>query len=412
MAESRLGEELAEERSQAVRILLATPLLDSDDDPDAFRLVVRHAEWLVGYFEQTCGWWLVVDPASGFARLAKRSAGAPDTSRPLRRTRGDRVAFDRRRYELLCVFCAELVRHPVTTVGLLASAVGVGGGLDSSRYAERTAFVDALRALVQWGVIRVSVGDLDAYIDDERANAILSADTARLHRLIVGGVAPSTLPDDLATSSVVRALQSEPRYGEAAIAGGEASEEARHRWARHHLGRRLLDDPVVHLDDLTDVERDYLATISGRRWVRDRVAEAGFELEERREGLLAVDPDRIATDVDFPAPRGNAFQLALLLADRMMREGPTGERRLCRLDARELREVVEETLARFPRWARVARESDGAERLTRQAVELLTGFGLVRREPDGTVAALPALARYRVGAPVVLGDPTLFEEVS
>lgn len=412
MADSRLGEELAEERARAVRVLLATPLLDSDDDPDGFRLVVRHAEWLTDYFEQTCGWALAVDAASGFARLPKRSAGAPDTSRPLRRTRGERAAFDRRRYQLLCVFCAELVRHPVITVGILASAVTTGAGLDSSRYAERTAFVDALRALVGWGVVRVSVGDLDAYIDDERANAILVADTARLHRLVVGGVAPSTLPDGLSTSAVVRALQSEPRYGDVATPGGEASEEARHRWARHHLGRRVLDDPVVHLDDLTDAERDYLATISGRKWVRDRVTEAGFELEERGEGLLSVDPDRIATDIDFPAPRGNAFQLALLLADRMVREDATGERRLCRLDQRELREIVEQTLARFPRWARAARETDGAERLTREAVDLLAGFGLVRREPGGAVAARPALARYGVGTPVIVGEATLFEEVS
>ncbi len=412
MADSRLGEELAVERSRAVRALLANPCMDSEDDPEAFRLVVRHAEWLISYFEQACGWSLVVDPASGFARLPKRSAGVPDPSRPLRRIRGDRAAFDRRRYQLLCVFCAELVRHPVTTVGFLASAVTVGAGLDSSRYGERTAFVDALRALVEWGVVRVSVGDLDAYIEDEHANAILAADTARLHRLLVGGVAPSALPGELGTAAVVRALQTEPRYGEAGVPGEDATEEARHRWARHHLGRRLLDDPVVYLDDLSETERDYLATISGRKWVRDRVAEAGFELEERSEGLLAVDPDRVATDYDFPAPRGNAYQLALLLADRMVREQPAGGRRLCRLDARELREVVEETLARFPRWARVAREADGAERLTRQAVELLTGLGLTRQEPDGTIVPLPALARYRVGAPVMVGDPTLFEEVS
>ena len=52
----------------------------------------------------------------------------------------------------------------------------------------------------------------------------------------------------------------------------------------------------MHLDELSAAEREYLANPAGRRWLRDRVAEAGFELEERAEGLLAVDPDGLATD--------------------------------------------------------------------------------------------------------------------
>lgn len=407
----RLHEHLQAERSEAVRRLLAQPFLAAGSDPDAFRLVARHGPWLADYFDQTCGWALAVDVASGFARLAKRPA-AVDPSRPLRRTRGERAPFDRRRYQLLCLVCAELVRHPVTTVGMLAGAVTADAGLDTSRQAERTAFVDALRALIGWGALDVSAGELDAYVGSDRANALLSADTARLHRLLVPATAPSALCASLSTDEATDRLLDEPRYGTepGAAPGSEMGEEARNRWARHRLGRRVLDDPVVHVEDLSDVETTYLASISGRRWLRDRAADAGLQLEERADGILAVDPEAVATDVVFPAPAGNAHQLALLLVDRLVPTDPGGSRRISHLTAGELRSTVQDVLDRFPGWARGQREEGGPERLARQAVDLLVGLGLARWDDEGGVRARPALARYR-SAPAVVSGPTLFKEV-
>lgn len=407
MADTALAQDLADERSRAVRMLLGSPLLDVHGDPDAFRLVVRHQGWLTDWFETACGWRLVVDVAAGFARLAKRAADV-GADRPLRRTRGAAQPFDRRRYQLLCLACAELVRHPVTTVGLLAGAVAAGGGLDTKKHAERGAFVDALRALVGWGALRVTAGEVDAFIDHDGGNAILTADTARLHRLVVSATAPSNLDEQLLTADAVTALLAEPRYGEAARDPAAAEEDQRLRWVRHTLARRVLDHPVVYLDDLGDAERDYLANPAGRRWLRDRVAEAGFELEERVEGLLAVDAEAIATDGLFPAPHGNAHQLALLLVDRLSPARASGS---AMLTSTELRREVAAVLERFPGWARSHRDGDGPDRLAEEAVELLVGFGLVRREPDGTVVAHPALARYRVGEPrVTTPQQTLFEE--
>lgn len=412
MGDTALAEHLAAERSRAVRSLLAEPLLDAEAHPDEFRLVARHASWLVDYFEKTCGWSLTVDAASGFARLSKRAVEV-DVSRPLRRTRGGSAPFDRRRYQLLCLVCAELVRHPVTTVGLLAAAVAADATLDTSRQSERAAFVDALRALIGWGAVRATTGEVEEFVDRERANALLNADTARLHRLLVCAAAPSSLPDSLDVEDVTARLLSEPRYGAASDddAAGGGGEEARNRWARHRLGRRLLDDPVLYVDDLTVVERTYLASPSGRRWVRDRAQEAGFELEERAEGVVAVDPEPIATDRQFPAPLGNVHQLALLLVDRLVVTGTNGRRTLGRLTPAQLRREVETVLARFRGWAKGQRDDGGPDRLAREAVDLLVSFGLARVEADGTVVALPALARYRGGEPRVTGmSSTLFEE--
>jgi uncharacterized protein (TIGR02678 family) len=396
VAELALGEHLAEERSRAIRRLLATPLVDVDADRETFRLVARHQQWLTEWFETVCGWSLVVDTAAGFARLAKRATDV-DPSRPLKRTRGLGQPFDRRRYQVLCLVCAELVKHPVTTVGLLAKAVV---GLDTSRHAERSAFVDALRALVAWGALRTRGGDVDAFLESEQGNAVLLADTARLHRLISTATAPSALPDDVDVEAATRALLAEPRYGDAPHDPSAADPEQRNRWARHTLARRLLDDPVTYFDDLGTGEREYVATPSGRKWLRDKLVEAGFELEERAEGLLAVDPDGIATDRHFPAPSGNAHQLALLLLDRLAQ--PPGA-----LDAVALRHEVDAVLDRFPGWARSHREGDGPDRLGEEAVDLLVGFGLAARQPSGGVVARPALARYRCGAATVTA-PSLF----
>ncbi len=411
MPESALAEHLESERALAIRSLLANPLIDSEDDPDAFRLITRHATWLTDYFETACGWALAIDPASGCARLSKRAAAGPDATRPLRRIRGQSSPFDRRRYQLLCLICAELVRHPVTTIGLLASAVTGVGGLETRRYGERSAFVDALLVLRSWGALRATGGEVEAFLEDESSNAILTADTARLHRLIVSATAPSTLAASLDCADAITALLAEPRYE--SVTGGDAadmSDEARNRWARHRLARRLLDGPVVYHEDLSAAEADYAASLSGRRWLRQRIQEAGMELEERSEGMLAVDPDGIATDTRFPAPAGNAHQLALLLADRLIETSASGHRRLGRLEPDQLRAEVAKIFDRFPGWARGQREEGGPERLARESVELLVAFGLAQREPDGSVMARPALARYRTAEPVVSPGPTLWED--
>jgi uncharacterized protein (TIGR02678 family) len=390
---------------------LANPLIDSEDDPDTFRLITRHARWLTDYFETACGWALTVDPASGYARLAKRAATIPDGTRPLRRTRGQAAPFDRRRYQLLCLVCAELVRHPVTTVGLLASAITGAAGLETGRYGERSAFVDALLVLRAWGALRATGGDLEAFLEDAQSNAILTADMARLHRLVVSATAPSTLPSGLGSAGAAAALLAEPRYESAS--GGEAgdtSDEARNRWARHRLARRLLDGPVVYHAELSPAEIDYAVSMSGKRWLRQRIHEAGMELEERAEGMLAVDPDGIATDKRFPAPAGNAQQLALLLADRLIETTTSGQRRLGRLDPDQLRVEVTKIFDRFPAWARGQREEGGPELLARESIDLLISFGLAERQPDGSIVARPALARYRTAEPVVSPGPTLWED--
>lgn len=410
MPEASLADQHAVERSRAIRELLGRPILDVDSDPDRFALVVRHHEWLADWFETTCGWRLSVDIGAGFSRLSKRSA-RPDPTRPLRRSRGARAPFDRRRFQLLCLVCAELVRRPVTTIGLLAQALAFEAEFDTSRYGDRSSFVDALLVLGEWGVVRATAGAVEAFLDDERGNAILAADTARLHRLLVSTNAPSRIGETTDLADVTALLLAEPRYGDTPRDPGAAPEDQRLRWTRHSIARRVFDDPVVLLADLSEAERDYLLHSSGRSWLRQRVAEAGFELEERAEGVLAVDPEATATDLQFPAPFGNAHQLALLLIDRLVTTDARGSRTVGVLSPTAMRRAVADVLADHPGWAKGQREGDGPAVLAEEAVALLLSFGLVRRDEDGSVVGLPVIARYRVGDPVTSpAVPSLFEE--
>jgi Protein of unknown function (DUF2398) len=62
---------------------------------------------------------------------------------------------------------------------------------------------------------------------------------------------------------------------------------------------------------------------------------------------------------------------------------------------------VIDVLARFRGWAKAHRDGDGPDRLAADAIDLLVGFGLARREPDGSITGRPAIARYRVGEPTI-----------
>jgi uncharacterized protein (TIGR02678 family) len=402
LAEREVSQERRRARSIAIRSLLVRPLLDGADQPEAFAAVVRERSWLGDWFDKTLGWPLHVDVRGGWARLSKRGQ-RPDASRAARRVRGARLPFDRRRYQLLCLACAELTTHPLTTIGILATSVASAcattdgiESFDSSRASERSALVDALKLLEQWRVVRFSAGDLESYLASEAGNALVEVDGHRLHRLVACARPPSSLEIDGADTAevaeaIIDRLSHEPRYGEAAT---DPDDDARPLWLRHNVARRLIDDPVVYDDELSDAEREYAAHPSGRRWLLARAAEAGFIVEERREGRMAIDPDHIATDDRFPAPNSNAKQAALLLADRFSHVDEEGVRSLIAVSVADLEAHAREVLRRHKGWAKQYRGDGGDARLIDEALSVLERFGLVERARD-RVRPRPALARYR-----------------
>lgn len=382
-ASERAQEQLEEERRQAVRLLLGRPLVGAEGpDPDAFALVRRHATWLREWFGDQLGYRLVVE--TDLARLHKRPP--PDgLPRPARTRSG--TPFDGRRYAVLCLVLAALERTELqTTLSTLAEEVKLLAAseevrpLELERHTERQGFVDAVRLLVEQGVLRLADGDDTEFVEG-RGDALYDVDGRRLAQILSLPVPPDLQgPEDLDVDVYPH------------------TEEGQNRRLRHRLMRRLVEEPVLYLDALDEAERSYLA--SQRHFLVSRaVAATGLDAEVRREGVALIDAPGRTTDVTFPG-QGTVAHAALLLAERLAerarRSGAaTGER--VTVPFAELHGVAGELLDRFGRyWSKAYRDDPaGPGRLLADALEKLEELALVARRPEG-VEPLPAIARYRV----------------
>lgn len=408
-------QETSTARAKAIRTLLARPLIDRRSGTD-FSAVVAHSQWLQRWFDDKCGWVLVVDARHGFARLRKVPAWL-DGTRGLHTERSTRRAFTPRRYSLVAVTAAALsdTTRPQISLRDLADRVqaitaDTPGLADfTPRKDERVALSDAVTYLIKAGILRVveSRGD---YAADETANALYDIDDRRLGHLIAAPFPPS-----LATSA--EHLLHESRYGPWVAPEGEgfdapsASDDQIRLRARHRIMRTLLDDPVLYLDQLNDSERGYLQqTIGG---ITSWVTEAGMALERRAEGWAAIDPDGIATDPRFP--EGNdlvSFAALLLLSACQPEDIPVGP---VRHPLHAAERVIAGRMRANPTWARAYRTDDGPGRLANAALALLSSFRLAVVDEAG-FTLLPAAGRYRPDvrdvAPAAGGEPTEGQEES
>jgi uncharacterized protein (TIGR02678 family) len=258
------------------------------------------------------------------------------------------------------------------------------------------AFVDVIRMLESFGVLEVVDGSTENFVESATAKVLYRIDSTLLLRLLAAAVGPSQLgipPDEvpLRLDELLAMATREQRYG--AVAGDgpgpvPASDVQRNLWLRHSIFRRLADDPVLYVGDLSAEERAYLASPTGRQLLHRAADQGGFVLEDRAEGMLFIDTECIATDSRFPDDASTAKVAALLLLDGM--DGPctTGQ----------LQVASTALLAKFPRWAKSYREDGGAAELVSDALAVLQGFGLVS-VTGGLVQPLPAAARYAAGDP-------------
>ncbi len=170
---------------------------------------------------------------------------------------------------------------------------------------------------------------------------------------------------------------------------------------RRSLRRKLIENPIVRREDLTEAERDVL---SRERTELTRVLDESFGLilEVRAEGALAYDPEGELTDIGFPGT-GTVRWAALLLMDALLAaqqpkpgtsfedDGVSRPGLLCRwpLVERCLRELADQYGSA---WGRDYVADLG--RLRGEVVSLLSGMGLATAIEAG-LALHPAAARYR-----------------
>jgi len=373
------------ERRAALRHLIRNPLVSGKRDEDALALVVRHRRWLADWFFDRVGWKLVVDPAAGFARLHKVPARC-DGSR-LARVDSSKQPFTKRRYVLLCLTLAALDDGAAqTTLATIADLVeetsresqGIEP-FDATVLSERRAFVDALKWLAGAGGLVVREGDAERYAMTGKADALYDVDDHLLGQLISAPVPPALAGD--------RARMLQEPYAE--------TEDGQRQKARHGVLRRLVDDPVVYLDELTPEQREWLEPSRGFVY-RLLENDVGLSVEKRSEGLAAVDPDGEVTDVLFPDGGSTVKHMALLLGEQLV-----PDRQLVISDT-EIAAVARTLIDSYGErcgWKKGYLADDhGAAQLSEDALSLLSAFGLVRRAPGGW-QPLPALARFAPMAP-------------
>ena len=386
-----------EERRDALRALLMCPLMTAAH-PD-FGAVRRHAQELRDWFSQSAGWVLHIE--LDCARLYKRPADLGDA------TRGA-PDFDRRRYTLFCLACAALERaDPQITLRALGekllalaadpelAARGFHFLLESHH--ERRELVAICRHLLGLGVLQRVAGDEDAFVS-HAGDALYDVQ----RRVLAGVMASSRGPSTWAPDSAPVTL--DERLAALTEEFTPDSDEGRRTAMRHHLARRLLDDPVVYFDELDGMPALHAYFQNQRGALAARLCDAtGLAPEQRAEGLALVDEAGELTDVAMPAS-GTASHVTLLVAEYLAGAERAAPGVAVSEDA--VREFIQGATQEFGRyWNKAARLPGAEQELARDALARLVSLRLVRREGDGeavTVRALPALARFSLGSTEVV----------
>jgi uncharacterized protein (TIGR02678 family) len=292
-----LTAEHAAERRAAMRLLLRHPLMTPRTHPDDFGLIRRHADDIGPLFRQQFGYRLVVEP--GFARLHKAGLG---TDGGHRLERGSGAPFTPRTYACLALALSALVTAPeqlllselVTRIRVAAAEAGIEL-TDATPAAAKRLLVAVLAQLIGWEILTENEGSIDSYVTDDHAEALLTVNREIARRMISGPISRA------GSASELIELASDPGPG----------------GPRHLVRRRLVETPVVYLDDLTAPERAWFRQQQRRE---QRILEdlLGLETEIRAEGAAVVDPDGELSDINFPLGGRTVQHAALLLVRRLV----------------------------------------------------------------------------------------------
>ena len=388
------------ERRKTVRALLARPLLLASDGAGAFALVRKHRDWLRNWFAQHPDWQLVIDGEA--ARLVKRPARVDDATRPCR-DRKSNLPLSRRSHVVLCLALAHLVRADrQESLGRLSEAIlamvaaedrfaqaGMRVALDQQD--ARRDFVQALRLLLDWGVLARVHGEEDRYIQDATADVLYDVNRPVLARLLAAARPPSLVGETSFAARLAALDDAAPFAADAAT---------RNKRLRVRLFRQLLDDPVLYFDELDEDEKIYLDRQRGS--ILPEIEKAtGLVREVRAEGIAMTDLSGDLTDYGLPED-GTEGHLTLLLATFLagrLRESPGVTFSIDALVARTAGLIAEH----HRRWRKNVREPGQDRALTHTVVDRLDALGLARRDGD-LVRPLAAIGRYGLRDPRVEVD--------
>lgn len=286
----RWDPEANEAAAGALRILMLRPWLVAGRDDETIAALRRNLRYVEAALTRL-GWLLIVE--RDFVRLRKsppsrREAWSADGPTPLQAS-----------WFFLLVAGAET----------LAPRVGLGQLITATRAAaaeaavpttndidERRAIAKALRFLVARGVIEEVDGNVDEFIDDPNAVAVLAIHHTRLAHVIANYGEKSDPAEDPA--AWLAEVEREPDVA-------------------RRMRRRLVDDAAVYAIDLNEAEAEWLS----RRVRADDglpLAKAfGLRLERRAEGAAFIVPEdafRYQHELGLTFPGSGTLAHASLLA--------------------------------------------------------------------------------------------------
>jgi len=290
----------ATEQREGARALLATPILTAGRHPEALALVRRQARPLKAMFASTTGYQLVVE--STFARLHKGPLDQDTPPRPVPRVTAGH--FAPRTYTYLALLCAGLLTTPPRDQVLIGSLVNqvradaaIAGITIDDTATDRRHLVHAILYLVELGVLTETDSTVAAW-RDRQIEGLLD-----VHRPLLPHLLTLSLQD---------------LTGPGPLLDGSAHERFGPDQPRRSLRRKLVENPLVRREDLSDLERDVL---SRERTELTNVLDVlfGLTLEVRLEGALCYDTDDELSDVSFPG-EGTTAWVALLLVNALVDE--------------------------------------------------------------------------------------------
>ncbi len=373
----------AMEKQECAQALLNRPWVTKAADPDLFRAIRSHYEELRDWFQEHCGFTLLI--TRHFARLEK----VPGRVQPWM---GFSEFNDPRDYALFTygLWYLEgkgegeqfLLTEMVTAIRehLLGSDVE----LDWTLYDHRLAMVRALKRLQEMGILQAVDGDEMEWVRSGGDQNVLY-ESSPLGRYVL-----RRFPRDLTTYKSIEEL------GEGLYADTPEGQLLRRK---HYIYRRLVQEPVVYDREWSPEELYYVLT--QRRSLLEQLGNMlGLEGRRYREGLIFFYPETTGEMQLFPTAR-TLSDIALLLAGQVRRllgqEGShlyVDEQGRLRLTRADLEGLVLDLRERYKDyWSQQYRRTRSGE-LAAVLLAHLEEWGLAGRGPGDEIWLEPALARW------------------
>ena len=354
----------ASEVRLCARTLLRHPIMrEGGPKADLLPLLHRHRNVLRVLFVSYLGYPLTVERR--VARLYK----APDA------VDGRGIAnFTARTYAYLALTLAVLVGigRQILLSQLIAEVRGAAaeaGVRVSDRPAELRDFAAALQYLVQQGVLEETEGTVQSVQHRYSGEALITVDLE-----LLGYFIPK--PHDETDEALADRDMLQSSVG-------------------MHARRRLLENPVVLYSELPPDERQYLRehTRQEAYWAEQYL---GLQIEIRAEGMAAVDPDGLLTDVPFPGTSTLA-RISILALPHLLNHAVSDESGLQRVQGHHLSEVCTELVERYPNaWAK--RDLANMDALAGRVADYLLAVGVARPAGAEELVLVPAAFRWEPAA--------------